>query len=258
LIKGKSTYCVLKSLVPAVLILGLICSCKKAEDRSCFKRSGEEHTIEFTVAHFDKLHLKEHVSFHLVQDTVEKVVLHGGKNLLNMIHVDVNPDNKEMTISNENRCRFLRYKTNDIIAYIHFIDLNRILFEGTDSLSNTGVINLDQIEITTNNGAGSIRLNINANIINSINLKGWSDCDFNGECNYFRSEVHGNASFNSRDLHVNDSITVISNSDILSKINSQGCKLKVELSGIGDLWYYGLPSEIVKKEYNSGRLIDKN
>jgi hypothetical protein len=32
----------------------------------------------------------------------------------------------------------------------------------------------------------------------------------------------------------------------------------VELSGIGDLWYYGIPPEIVKKEYNSGRLIDKN
>jgi len=255
---GKSTYSILPSLSILVLILCVICSCKKAEDRSCFKKAGEFHTIEINVAHFDKLHLNEHVSFYLVQDTVEKVVLHGGKNLLNMIRVDVNPDNMELTISNENRCRFLRYKTNDIIAYIHFIDLKRILFEGTDSLSNTGVINLDQIEITTNNGAGSINLNINANIINSINLKGWSDCDFNGECNYFRSEIHGNASFNSLDLHVNDSITVISNSDILSKINSQGSKLKVELSGIGDLWYYGLPSEIVKKEYNSGRLIDKN
>jgi len=24
------------------------------------------------------------------------------------------------------------------------------------------------------------------------------------------------------------------------------------------LWYYGIPSEIIKKEYNSGKLIDKN
>ena len=51
---------------------------------------------------------------------------------------------------------------------------------------------------------------------------------------------------------------LISQAGTISKINAQGTVLKVELSGTGDLWYYGIPSEIIKKEYNSGKLIDKN
>ena len=43
----------------------------------------------------------------------------------------------------------------------------------------------------------------------------------------------------------------------LYRILMQMDELKVELSGTGDLWYYGLPLSIDKKEYNSGKLIDK-
>jgi hypothetical protein len=57
---------------------------------------------------------------------------------------------------------------------------------------------------------------------------------------------------------VNESIDLISQAGTLSKVNAQGNVLKVELSGTGDLWYYGVPSQIIKKEYNSGKLIDKN
>ena len=63
---------------------------------------------------------------------------------------------------------------------------------------------------------------------------------------------------NSKNLLVNESINYISRAGTLSNINADGCELKVELSGTGDLWYYGLPLSIDKKEYNSGKLIDKN
>ena len=104
-------------------------SCKKPEDRSCFKRSGDPDTLQLNLGEFDKLHLKEHITYYLVQDSVNKVVLHGGKNLLKQVHAAVNTEHGELTLSNENKCRFFRYRTNEIEAYIHFVDLKRVLFE---------------------------------------------------------------------------------------------------------------------------------
>ena len=36
------------------------------------------------------------------------------------------------------------------------------------------------------------------------------------------------------------------------------CKLKAEINGIGDIWYYGNPTSIIKQEYGKGLLVDKN
>jgi len=87
---------------------------------------------------------------------------------------------------------------------------------------------------------------------------GWSDITLSGQCVLLRSHIFGNQILNATDLVVDGSINYVSQAGTLSKINAQFIELKVELSGTGDLWYYGFPSEIDKKEYNSGKLIDKN
>ena len=97
-----------------------------------------------------------------------------------------------------------------------------------------------------------------ANEVYNFNETGWPDVTLSGSCNFLRSQILGNLYLNSEQLIVNESIHHISRAGTLSKINADGCELKVELSGTGDLWYYGLPWSIDKKEYNSGKLIDKN
>lgn len=244
-------------LIVSIFVLLGIHSCKPANERSCFKGAGNNDSLIIELPHFEKLILGEHMKFVLIQDTIEKVSVYGGENLLNQISID-SDESLQLSISNDNRCRFFRYRNNDILVYIHFIELKEIVFNGSEELINQGVLQFDDLKLTTLGAGGSVNLQLSANEIYSLNEAGWPDVTLQGDCDSFRSEVFGNLILNGMQLNVNESIDIISQAGTLSKINAQGAVLKVELSGTGDLWYYGIPSEIIKKEYNSGKLIDKN
>ena len=165
------------------LFLCSLYSCKPPNERNCFKGAGESDSLIVELPHFSKLVLDEYMTFILVQDTVEKVRIYGGENLLN--HIVLNTDNsEEIIISNENRCRFLRYKNNEILVYIHFKHLDALIYNGSETLSNDGVLQLDDIQITTTGAAGSINLNLTANEIYNYNELGWPDITLSGSCDF--------------------------------------------------------------------------
>ena len=255
--KFKFNLLLFKLLLLMVVIV-LCISCKPAYDRSCLKKTGSLDSLQIELAPFEKLNLGEHITYLLVQDTVDKVVVSGGSNLLNFIDVYTDLSTSTLNIRNNNRCRFLRYNTGDILVKIHFNHLSEIVFNGSETLSNRGLLQMENLTVVTLGAAGSISLNLDANEIHCINDFGWPDMEVSGECNIFRTEIYGHQSINARNLIVNSEVNVISNAGIRSQINVQGVPLRVELGGTGDLWYYGEPSSIDKKEYNSGRLINKN
>ncbi len=232
-------------------------SCKKAEDRSCLKSTGEITSKTIYTGNFSKLYLMEHIEYVLVQDTVSFVYLQGGKNLLGLINCSV--VDGELTIKNENKCKFLRYKHGKIIAEIHFVQLSDLVFQGTELLTNRNNWNFNYLNIILKDSGGSMNLtNFNGNYLNIVNTHGWGDVTMSGNAKYFRVDLDGNGYFDSRNFMVNDSISIISTSSTLSKVNSTNCLLKAELKGAGDIWYYGIPIKIEKKELGAGKLIDKN
>ena len=102
------------------------------------------------------------------------------------------------------------------------------------------------------------KLYLNAKSVNFLIPHGWGDFILKGFTKTFRVDIDGSGYFDTRELQVQDSISILSISPILSKINAENCKLKVELNGEGDLWYYGIPTALLKNEYSKGRVINKN
>jgi hypothetical protein len=240
-----------------LLLAFIIISCKKPEERSCLKRSGDKTKEIVTTGEFNRLSLMEHLSYVLVQDTVSYVVLEGGKNLLGF--VDCSNMENQLTIANNNKCKFLRYKTGDIQVEIHFKKIDQLIFQGTQLLTNRGEWNFDQLEVILKDTGGSMNLtNFNGSVFKLINVHGWGDITLSGGVNYFQAEMNGNGYFDSRNFNVQDSISVISNSSTISKLNSENCSLKAQLKAMGDLWYYGNPSQIWKQELAKGKLVDMN
>jgi hypothetical protein len=243
-------------LLIASLLL-LLFSCKKSEERACLKRSGSSAIRIVNPGEFSKLNLKEHLIFVLVQDTADYVVLKGGKNLLGFVEFEI--IDKELVITNNNKCKFLRYKTGDIEVEIHFKFIDRVIFQGTEQLTNRGTWNFDNLMFVLSDSGGSMTVkNLVGNSFNVVNPHGWGDVTISGNTNYFRAEMAGNGYFDSRDFTINDSVSIISNSSTISKVNIDNCKLKAQLKAAGDLWYYGYPSQIFKQELGSGKLIDMN
>ncbi len=243
----------IKFIVGGILML---ISCSKVEDRACVKSVGEETTLEILTPQIDRLFLHEHLEYVLVQDTVEKVVLIGGKNLLNFVIVDVSDG--LLDISNTNKCNFLRSYKKKIRVEIHFIELINIHFEGTESLTNKDTLQFNWMTFLIRDGAGPVALNFNADVIYATVSHGWGDFTFNGTVNYANLNVRSNGFCDTYGLKVKDSLTVISNTQGYVKVNANKVKFKSQIDLDGDIYYKGIPTLIKFNQFGKGVLIDAN
>jgi hypothetical protein len=246
----------MKSIAILSFIVLFLSACKKPENRPCWKTAGEEIEMTIALEPFTKLFLKEHVEFVLVQDTVEKVVLMGGKNLLNFISVSVSDQTLE--IGNENKCTFLRSYDKKVKAEIHFKSIDNIRFEGSESLTNKGKLNFSWLTLLIRDGAGPVNLNVDALAIIATISHGWGDFTFSGNVNYANFNVWSNGFCNTYGLNVKDSITVVSSTQGPVHINADQVKLKAETNGSGNIYYRGTPNSISFNQYGLGELIDNN
>ena len=109
-----------------VLVIVSQAACKKAEDRQCLKFSGNYAERIIPLEDFNRLDLHEHIKFILVQDSANYAVIKGGKNLLNW--VNVSQESSLVTVTNRNRCNFLRKFAVPTVE-LHFTNLVNILFQ---------------------------------------------------------------------------------------------------------------------------------
>ena len=232
-------------------------ACKKPNERSCLKKSGNQTKKIINPGDFSRVYLKEHLNFVLVQDSVNYLVVEGGENLIDF--VDYSIIDNELIISENNKCKFLRYKTGELNVEIHFKSIEKITFQGTELLTNRNDWNFNHLSILLKDSGGSIKLSkVYGNSINVVNSHGWGDITLSGSVNYFRAEMAGNGYFDSRELMVIDSISVLSNSSTISKMNADSSLLKAQLKAIGDVWYFGHPTQIWKEELGTGKLVEMN
>lgn len=245
-----------KIIILFVLTFFFLGSCKKAENRSCFKSIGKntEKTIELTS--FDKLFLKEHIEYLLIQDSTDKLVIKGGENLVNFINWSIDDDGV-LYIENKNKCNFLRKLNQIIICEIHFTSLSNVQFEGTEPMKNIDTLNVPYFVMMIRDGAGSVNLTLKSLIINSDISHGWGDYTLSGTTNYARISARSNGFCDVQNLKIKDSVFV--SSETVGKIilNANEIPLSAEIKSFGDIWYYGNPTSISVKELSTGKLIKK-
>ena len=235
-----------------LVLIALVISCKKPEQRACFKKSGELSSRIYEFGSFNQLHLKEHLTYKLVQDSTNKVLVRGGSNLLNF--VEVMGENGILTIENKNRCNYLRsYEIPEV--EIHYTKLINILFEGTERLYNEDTLITDYLTITLRDGAGHMELNVKAIDVNAINTHGWGRLTLKGETQSLRANLMGDGKFDFSQVTAINQIKLITSSSVDQRVNAAGIPLHVELNGVGNVYYYGLPSVINTVQYGKGKLI---
>ena len=230
-----------------------ITSCKKPENRSCWKGTGKVVTKNIPLASFQTLELHQRLNIVLVQDSLEFLEIEAGENLQNFI--DWSIVNGKLEIWNQNKCAYLRYKTGDVKVTIHFKSLAKLIYWGSELLVSSDTIQTDYLYIMMNDGAGDLDLRVHANTINVLNPHGFSSIAIDGICQFLRLDIDGYGTFDTRDLKVTDSISVMYASNGTSFLDAQNVKIKAELSGSGNVMYQGLPSVIQKIRYGTGDLI---
>lgn len=238
-------------------LLGLVLiACKKSEDRRCVKTAGEDAELVHLVDSFNKLDLGPNFKVVLVQDTVEKVIVRGGKNLINFIKLDVT-DGK-LTIVNDNTCNFLRSYKHVVEVEIHLIDVINVLFKGTKELTCSNQLNLPYLTFVIEEAAGKCNLNLNCYSLYLGSGFGWGNYEVVGQTSYLKVDFRDNGFGDLYGLQIQDSATVISSSSERMKINLDGTAARVETSSYGDIWYVGTPTFLEYYQYGEGELIDQN
>ncbi|MDF3028884.1 MAG: hypothetical protein K0S23_3191 [Fluviicola sp.] len=222
-----------------LFVLFLVFSCKKPENRTCFKLLGTETEKEIPFASFDRLDLREHVEYVLIQDSLDKVVLKGGKNLLNLIEVSVSDG--LLTIKNNNRCNFLRNAKKVVVAEIHFTSLINIRFIGTEPLRSQGTIHTDYLTFYSRDGAGDVTLDVNAIEVNAEANHGWCNFTLTGITKNARICAKSNSYCDVTGLLVTDSIYVASETVGDIKINANNLVIHGYITESGNILYKGTP-----------------
>lgn len=241
----------------AILIITFaLVGCKKAEDRRCMKSAGVEKTVERTVEPFYKLFIGPNLNVVLVQDTVEKLVITAGENLIGFVTSDV--IDGQLRIENTNRCNFLRSFKKQVSVEIHLKNLKELYFEGTKPIQCANQLVLGNLEVIIRDGAGTVNLNVQCNALRSTVTNGWGNLVLSGETNFLWIELNSNGFSQSYGLDVHDSLYLVSKTSGNIEVNSNGAYLRSEVSSNGDILYKGIPTLINNTVYGSGALIDNN
>ncbi|MEN9987483.1 MAG: hypothetical protein RLZZ585_522 [Bacteroidota bacterium] len=245
---------VLKVTVMLLFFLQLT-SCKKPENRSCWKGAGSPISKIIVLPNFQQMEIHQRLKIELIQDSVSFMEVIAGENLVNFIDWTV-VDGK-LEIWNLNKCPFLRYKNDEVTLKIHFTVLSKLIYWGSELLTNEDTIQTNHLDVLMNDGAGDLDLTVIANSINVVNPHGFSNISLGGTCDFLRLDIDGYGRFDARQMQVTDSISLMYASNGISYLSANQVKLKAELSSSGDIWYYGQPLLIKKIRYSSGDLIQK-
>lgn len=242
-------------MVKCVFIFGLILlffSCKKAEDRSCYKSYGELIEKEIPLDSVSEFRLYKNITYHVYQDTMRKLIVRTGDHLVNFILAE-NVDGI-LSISNKNKCHFLRDYDKKTVVEIHYPFYNIIYSEANDSLIFKNTIAGNYLEVEQNLGGAAVVLDVDVNHIMMIASGGVSRFDLSGVTNYADLRVQTNGSGDAGNLKANY-IYVYNNStgDLLVDLDTADADIHIK--GTGNVIYYGAPDTLSLEKTGDGSLI---
>jgi len=246
----------MKYFVLISIALVVISSCKKSEDRNCFKSTGKEVTIDVDLEDFTGLYLLQNLTYHLVPDTKNFARITGGENVVK--HVSFNYFDSTLYVINENKCNFLRSYEKSIVVEIHYTFIHSTRFVGSETLTNSDSIRGEFFNLYVDKGSGSVDLAIDTEFSNAIVADGVGDYTLRGKVRYAHYQLQDNGFADVTKVIATEGLEITTSSSGIMKCRANGIPLKVNIHGSGDVWYYGVPSSIVLNKTGDGELINKN
>ena len=246
-----------KYLVVILTIIIVSSSCQKSEDRSCLKSTGEIALIDYVFESFDSLNLYDDIKYTLVPDTIFKVEVKGGENLIN--HINVVMNNNVLKVTNENKCKFLRSFKEKVEVKIHVQDLNYIHFEGSEQLVSSDTLHASELRLLIRDGAGGVDLTVKNGYTSGVISHGWGSFTLRGETLFAYLNCNTNSSCDSRSLKVVNELRVNSNTQGDMYVGASGAN---NFFGIinqkGNIYFEGAADNTLFTFNDEGDILDLN
>lgn len=235
-----------------IIALVLISGCKKATERGCFKSHGEHTVLEIPLDSTNKFILNKKIKFRIFEDSLSKLVIKGGENLVGLI--EVNTENYETHISNLNKCHFLRDSDRGVEVEIHYPNLKRFRLETSDSVIFENTVFSDSLIIQFFESGSSMILDVDNKYTEVVVSRGTANFNLSGSSQNSIVKVQDNGFANAVNFR-SAYLFAASSSTADLKVNFDSSQVNVFLDGSGDILYKGDPQSIVQTGVGSGKLI---
>jgi hypothetical protein len=230
----------------------LLVSCKKATQRTCLKSYGEDSQLEIPIDSVSNFMLYKNLNYHIYQDTLRKIIIRGGANVIQM--VDVRNISGELSIQNKNKCNFLRDYDKHIQVEIHYPFYHRIYSETEDSLVFKDTIYSSYLYVDQALGGGNVILHMEGGTLVLIARNGVGSYEVSGHVNHADLRIQNGASGNARQLK-SPHFELDHNSTGKLFVNLDSAQAIVAIKGTGDVFYSGDPDTIIVNQTGVGEII---
>lgn len=234
-------------------VMLLVISCKKAEDRSCFKSYGEMSELEIPLDSVYEFRLYKNMTYHLYQDSSYKMIVRGGKNVIG--HVTTDYTNYTLSVRNENKCHFLRDYDNKIEVEIHYPFYQNMFYsETSDSIIFHDTIVASQIHVELIMGGGVVMLNAHTTELVMNASHGVGSFKVSGTTKFADLRVQTDARGDATGLTA-EKMDVYQNSTGDIKVNLESANAFVWMRGTGNVIYSGIPDSLEILDQGDGAVI---
>jgi hypothetical protein len=237
-----------KLMVPLYIsfLLIILISCDK--NGKCFSSSGTVIRQERPVMPFDSIDLGDDVDLVLTHDSVNKISVEAGQNIISGISTDI--VNRQLVIRNSNKCNWMRSYQKPLIVYVSFDHLWKIFYSSAGNISTTNTISLDSIKVEVWGGCGTIDMDLRCMHGYFALNQGTTDYNLHGRCDIVGIYINGMGLFQARNL--------ASRYCTVEHIGTNNCYVNVSVSlyaiieNIGSIYYTGNPGQVNTKISGSG------
>lgn len=233
------------------LVFLLLTACNREQLDDCFTKTGSDITEERSSDFFNRIELYDNVNLVLMPGDVPFLEIAGGKNLLKAIKTDIK--DSTLTIRNTLKCNWVRSFEREITVYATAPGLHEIRYEGSGDVKTEGQIKLDSLDVNIWGGAGSFELDVDITYLKLAMHYGTVDLNVKGKTLITTIFANSYGPFYCSELISN--IVYIRNSGTNDCYVRPLHILEVEITSVGNIYYYGDPIEIKTDISGSGKLL---
>ncbi len=225
-----------------MLFLTLAASCDSDQSPDCFKQAGKEVThIHDIGASFNELYFdgKIRVQLKHIPGIVPYAEIQYRQNLVSKVRFSI--VNQRLTISDDNKCQFVRdFKYYPTITLYVNDELRQIHMEGYTFLNSVDTLFIPNIYIF-NHGLGDVDLTLGGTLGIECNGYGGGRFTIRGKTGYMAATMDDICTLDSKELELDD-LYLFHYSLLSSTVGSKEV-MHLYLFGQGDIWLHEFPND---------------
>ena len=220
-------------------------------DVNCITSNGKTIRQERVLGDFDSIDVREYVNLILIQDTVNRVTVESGQNIIDGITTEV--VNRQLNISNTNKCKWLRSYDVPVNVYVSVKNLMKIYYLSSGNINSLNTLKPYSLKIEVWGGCGTIDLDMDTYQGYFFLQAGTVDINLHGHCAISTIFSGDYGPFHCQDLKTGYSFVTNKSSNDCYVNASQ--YLEANIGSIGNIYYTGNPDSLDIDITGSGQVI---